>query len=74
VDRLKREYPLYTRRLKVKPGITGWAQVKGKYDTTIADVKEKLDYDLYYIENMSIRLDLRILFFTVYTMLRFKGQ
>jgi exopolysaccharide biosynthesis polyprenyl glycosylphosphotransferase len=74
VDRLKREYPLYTRRLKVKPGITGWAQVKGKYDTTIADVKEKLDYDLYYIENMSIRLDFRILFFTIYTILRFKGQ
>jgi exopolysaccharide biosynthesis polyprenyl glycosylphosphotransferase len=74
VDRLKREYPLYTRRLKVKPGVTGWAQVKGKYDTTIAEVKEKLDYDLYYIENMSLRLDFRILFFTIYTMLRFKGQ
>ncbi|MBN1560941.1 sugar transferase, partial [candidate division KSB1 bacterium] len=74
VDKLKREYPLYTRRLRVKPGVTGWAQVKGKYDTTIEDVKEKLDYDLYYIDNISLRLDFRIMFYTVYVMLRFKGQ
>jgi exopolysaccharide biosynthesis polyprenyl glycosylphosphotransferase len=74
VDRLKREYPFYTRRLKVQPGITGWAQVKGKYDTTIEDVKEKLEYDLYYIENISLRMDFRILFYTISVMLRFKGQ
>ncbi len=74
VDKLKREYPFYTRRLKVKPGITGWAQVKGEYDTTIENVKEKLDYDLYYIENMSLRMDFRILLFTISVMLRFKGQ
>lgn len=74
VDKLKREYPYYTRRLKVKPGITGWAQVKGKYDTTVEQVKEKLDYDLYYIDNISLRLDFRIMFYTVYVMLRFKGQ
>jgi exopolysaccharide biosynthesis polyprenyl glycosylphosphotransferase len=74
VDRLKREYPFYTRRLKVKPGITGWAQVKGKYDTTIEEAKEKLEYDLYYIENISVQLDIKILLFTIYVMLRFKGQ
>lgn len=74
VDRLKREYPYYTRRLQVKPGVTGWAQVKGKYDTSIEDVKEKLDYDLYYIDNISLRLDFRIMFYTIYVMLRFKGQ
>ncbi|MBN2357006.1 sugar transferase [candidate division KSB1 bacterium] len=74
VDRLKREYPYYLRRLKVKPGITGWAQVKGKYDTTIEDVKQKLEYDLYYIENMSLRMDFRILLYTIVVMLRFKGQ
>jgi len=74
VEKLKREYPYYTRRLKVKPGITGWAQVKGKYDTTIEEVKEKLDYDLYYIDNISLRLDFRIMFYTIYVMLRFKGQ
>lgn len=74
VDKLKREYPLYTRRLKVQPGVTGWAQVKGKYDTTIEEVKEKLDYDLYYIDNISLRLDFLIMFYTIYVMLRFKGQ
>jgi exopolysaccharide biosynthesis polyprenyl glycosylphosphotransferase len=74
VDQLRNEYPFYVRRLKVKPGITGWAQVKGKYDTTIEDVKEKLEYDLYYIENMSIQLDIKILLFTIYVMLRFEGQ
>jgi len=74
VDRLKREYAYYTRRLQVKPGVTGWAQVKGKYDTSIENVREKLDYDLYYIDNISLRLDFRIMFYTVYVMLRFKGQ
>ena len=74
VDRLKREYPYYTRRLQVKPGVTGWAQVKGKYDTSIENVGEKLDYDLYYIDNISLRLDFRIMFYTIYVMLRFKGQ
>ena len=74
VDKLKREYPFYTRRLKVQPGVTGWAQVKGKYDTTIEEVKEKLDYDLYYIENISLRLDFRIMIYTISVMLRFKGQ
>ncbi len=74
VDKLKRRYPLYTRRFRVKPGITGWAQVKGKYDSTIEEAKEKLDYDLYYIDNISLRLDFRIMFYTIYVMLRFKGQ
>jgi len=74
VDRLKREFPFYTRRLKVQPGITGWAQVKGRYDTSLEDVREKLEYDLYYIENISLRLDFRILMFTLSVMLRFKGQ
>ncbi|HQG47071.1 MAG TPA: sugar transferase, partial [bacterium] len=60
--------------LKVKPGITGWAQVKGEYDTSIEEAREKLAYDLYYIENMSLRMDLRILLYTVAVMLRFKGQ
>jgi len=74
VDRLKRDYPFYTRRLRVKPGITGWAQVKGEYDTTIEQVKEKLAYDLYYIDNMSLSLDFRILLFTLLVVIRGKGQ
>jgi len=74
VDQLKEQYPYYTRRLKVQPGITGWAQVKGDYDTSIENVKEKLQYDLYYIENMSLRMDIRIMLYTIFVMMRFKGQ
>lgn len=74
VDKLKRKIPLYTRRLRMKPGITGWAQIKGGYDTTIENVKKKLEYDLFYIENVSLRMDLKILLNTFYVMLRGKGQ
>ena len=74
VEKLKRKIPLYTRRLRMKPGITGWAQIKGGYDTTVENVKKKLEYDLFYIENVSLRMDLKILLNTFYVMLRGKGQ
>jgi len=74
VEKLSREIPLYTRRLKVRPGITGWAQVKQRYDETIEDVKKKVQYDLYYIENMSLRMDLKILFSTVSHMMLGRGR
>lgn len=74
VDKLAGELPLYKRRLKVRPGITGWAQVKHKYDESIEDVKLKLKYDLFYIENMSWRMDLKILFNTLYVMILGKGH
>jgi len=65
VEQLKREVRFYSRRLLVRPGITGWAQVKHRYDRSLEDVKEKIRYDLYYLENMSLRLDLKILLRTV---------
>lgn len=74
VEKLSKEIPLYKRRLKVKPGITGWAQVKHKYDESIEDVKKKVEYDLYYIENVSIKLDLIIVFRTIFTVLFGKGH
>ncbi len=74
VERLRKEYPLYARRLRVQPGITGWAQVKGEYDTTIENVKQKLQYDLFYLENMSLKMDLKIILHTVYVMLAGRGQ
>ncbi len=74
VEQLRKEYPLYARRLRVQPGITGWAQVKGGYDTTIESVKEKLHYDLFYLENMSLKMDLKIILHTVYVMLAGRGQ
>jgi exopolysaccharide biosynthesis polyprenyl glycosylphosphotransferase len=74
VEKLSQEIPYYKRRLKVRPGITGWAQVKHKYDESIEDVKIKLRYDLFYIENMSIRMDLKILFRTIFVVLFGKGH
>lgn len=74
VDRLAKDIPLYNRRHRVKPGITGWAQVKWKYDTNLDDVRQKVKYDLFYIENMSLKRDLQILFRTIYTALRGAGQ
>ncbi len=74
VEFLKKEVPYYVRRLSVKPGITGWAQIKHKYDNTLEDVKIKLQYDFYYIENMSISLDLKIMLNTIAVILMMKGQ
>lgn len=74
IDQLKQDIPFYERRLKVKPGITGLAQVKHKYDEAMEDVVEKVKYDLYYIENMSIRMDITIIYHTILTLIRGKGQ
>ena len=74
VDQFIRGIPLYSRRLNVKPGITGWAQVKHKYDESLDDVKTKLSYDIYYLENMSLKFDLRILLQTIAVIFKGKGQ
>ncbi len=74
VDQFKHQIPLYTRRLLVRPGITGWAQVKWKYDSSLDDVKEKTKYDLFYVENISLTMDLKILIITILTVIKGKGQ
>jgi len=75
VDKLSKEIPYYRRRLKVRPGITGLFQAMVyKYDENLDDVRNKLKYDLMYIESMSFRLDLKIIFRTSYMMFRGKGQ
>ena len=74
VEMLSQKLPYYKRRLKVRPGITGWAQVKHKYDESIEDVKVKLRYDLFYIENMSLRMDIKILARTILVVLFGKGH
>lgn len=74
VKQFSEQIPLYTRRLRVRPGITGWAQVKWKYDTSLDDVKEKTKFDLFYIENASLRMDAKILINTIITILKGKGQ
>jgi len=74
VEKLSKEIPLYTRRLRVRPGITGWAQVRHAYDETIDDVRKKVQYDLFYIENMSLRMDLKIALNTIYHILLGRGR
>ena len=73
IQELKKIYPFYDKRLTVKPGITGWAQVNLEYDTNIEDVSKKLTHDFQYIENQSLFLDLEILARTVLVVLTAKG-
>lgn len=73
VNSFSESIPFYTRRLAIKPGISGWAQIQHKYDETLDDVKEKLKYDLYYIDNMCLSLDIEIFFRTIWVMLVGKG-
>ena len=74
VDSLNREIPNYEFRHVIRPGITGWAQIRYKYGNSIADAKEKLQYDLFYIKNMSLGLDCLILFETIKTVLLGRGS
>jgi sugar transferase (PEP-CTERM system associated) len=73
VEWLTEGIPYYPVRHVVRPGITGWAQVKYKYGNTMEDSKQKLQYDLYYIKNGSLGLDLMIMFHTVKTVLLGRG-
>lgn len=73
VDRLISEIPYYAIRHSVKPGLTGWAQVRYPYGASVEDAKQKLQYDLYYVKNHSWFLDLVILFETVGVVLTGKG-
>ncbi len=73
VEHLKKSVPLYSLRLNVPPGITGLAQVKHVYDKSIEDVRRKLEYDIQYINNVSISLDMKIFLKTILTVLQKKG-
>jgi lipopolysaccharide/colanic/teichoic acid biosynthesis glycosyltransferase len=74
VNQLNDRVPFYAARHLIRPGITGWAQVKYKYGENLDDSIKKLEYDLYYIKNRSITLDIRIVFKTVTTVLFSRGM
>ena len=65
--------PFYYLRHLIRPGLTGWAQVRYGYGATLAETKEKLEYDLYYLKHMSLGLDLLIMFETIKTIVRRRG-
>jgi len=73
IEELRKTIPFYASRLKMKPGLTGLAQVRHHYDNDIEDVKIKLGYDIYYLSNASILLDVQILIRTIYVVLTGKG-
>ncbi len=73
VEWLSKEIPYYGVRHAVRPGITGWAQVQYKYGNTLQDAREKLQYDLFYIKNASIGLDMLIMFQTIKIVLLGRG-
>jgi sugar transferase (PEP-CTERM system associated) len=74
VHELSNKIPYYRQRHCVRPGITGWAQINFKYGDTLEDTMTKLEYDLYYIKNMSLSLDTYIIFHTVKAMLLSRGS
>ena len=73
VDSLTEQIPYYAVRHSVKPGVTGWAQIRYQYGASVEDSAEKLQYDLYYVKNHSLFLDILILFETVGVVLMRKG-
>jgi len=73
VDQLAREIPYYAVRHSVKPGVTGWAQVRYRYSASLDDAVQKLQYDLYYVKNHTLFLDIVILFETIGVVLTGEG-
>jgi sugar transferase (PEP-CTERM system associated) len=73
VEQLTRDIPYFAARHSVKPGVTGWAQVRYQYGATVEDSQQKLQYDLYYVKNHSLFLDVVVLFETIGVVLTGKG-
>jgi lipopolysaccharide/colanic/teichoic acid biosynthesis glycosyltransferase len=74
VKQLTELIPFYGQRHAIRPGLTGWAQVRYTYGASVEDALEKLQYDLFYIKNVSIPLDLFIMFSTIKTVLFRRGS
>jgi sugar transferase (PEP-CTERM system associated) len=73
VEQLTRQIPFYGQRHVVKPGVTGWAQVRYTYGASVEDALEKMQYDLYYVKHMSLRFDIMIALETIKTVVLRRG-
>src|SRR6185312_4282218 len=71
IPMLSENLPFYYLRHLIRPGLTGWAQIRYGYGATLAETKEKLEYDLYYLKHMSLGLDLFVMFETIKTIIRY---
>lgn len=74
IDLIAKEAPYYKQLLKVRPGVTSWGQVKYGYASTVEQMLQRMKFDMLYLENMSIALDIKILFYTILVIIKGEGK